>query len=93
MTEDFDYESGQTLSNNTWNLNGTTTNPVLVDSPGLVYSGYVLSGLGNSAYLHSSGADYYKQLLSVTNTGSVYASMMIRPDSARVGGDYVFQCK
>lgn len=90
MTEDFDYPKDQTLSANTWNINGTTANPILVDSPGLTYGGYVLSGVGNSAYLHSSGADYYKQLLSVTSTGSVYGSMMIRPDSARTGGDYVF---
>jgi hypothetical protein len=90
MTEDFDYPNGQTISANSWNINGGgSVNPVLIDSPGLTHSGYVLSGVGNAAYLHSTGLDYYKQLLSVTNTGSVYASMLIRPDSARTG-DYVF---
>ncbi|MDZ4667078.1 MAG: T9SS type A sorting domain-containing protein [bacterium] len=90
LTENFDYTKGQILSVNTWNLNGAVSvNPILVDSPGLSYSGYVLSNLGNAAYLKSSGLDYYKQVLTTTNSGAVYASMMIRPDSAKIG-DYVF---
>jgi hypothetical protein len=90
FTEDFDYVNGQTLNVNTWTQNGggPGTN-ALVDSPGLTYTGYVLSGIGNAAYLQSSGRDYYKQLGSAYNTGAIYYSLMVRPDTARTG-DYFF---
>ena len=90
LTEDFDYVSGQALNLNTWTQNGGGPGAnVLVDSPGLSYTGYVLSGVGNSAYLQSNGRDYYKQLGSSYTTGSIYYSVMIRPDTARTG-DYCF---
>ena len=90
FTEDFEYVNGQSLNVNTWTQNGggPGTN-ALVDSPGLTYTGYVLSGVGNAAYLQSSGRDYYKQLGTAYNTGSIYYSLMIRPDTARTG-DYFF---
>ena len=90
FTEDFEYVNGQSLNVNTWTQNGggPGTN-ALVDSPGLTYTGYVLSGVGNAAYLQSNGRDYYKQLGSAYNTGSIYYSLMIRPDTARTG-DYFF---
>lgn len=90
FTEDFEYVNGQSLNVNTWTQNGggPGTN-ALVDSPGLTYTGYVLSGVGNAVYLQSSGRDYYKQLGTTYNTGSIYYSLMVRPDTARTG-DYFF---
>jgi hypothetical protein len=90
FTENFSYTAGQALGVNTWTQNGggPGTN-IVVDSLGLTYAGYVLSGVGNGAYLQSNGRDYYKQLGTAYNTGSIYYSLLIKPDTARTG-DYCF---
>lgn len=90
LTEDFDYVSGTALNVNTWTQNGGGPGSnIVVDSPGLTYTGYVLSGVGNGARLLSSGRDYYKQLGASYNSGSIYYSLMVKPDTARTG-DYFF---
>ncbi|MCG9879421.1 MAG: T9SS type A sorting domain-containing protein [Bacteroidia bacterium] len=90
LTEDFDYVNGTALNVNSWTQNGggPGTN-IVVDSPGLTYTGYVLSGVGNNARLLSNGRDYYKQLGTSYNSGSIYYSMMVKPDTAKTG-DYFF---
>jgi hypothetical protein len=88
LIENFDYPAGDSIRLYGWNITGTIlTNPVMVTSPGLSYSGYPLSGIGNAAGLATSGADVNKEFPDTVFSGSVYASAMVSINSAQ-GGDY-----
>ena len=90
--ENFDYTSNQSLTSNGWlAVPGNNTNPVLCTSSGLSYSGYNLSGIANAATLSQlGGQDVYKDASVSINNGNVFASFMMKVDSARDGGDFVF---
>ncbi len=90
--ENFDYTSNQSLTSNGWlAVPGNNTNPVLCTSSGLSYSGYALSAIANAATLSQlSGQDVYKDAAISMNNGNVFASFMLKVDSARDGGDYFF---
>ena len=88
LTENFDYTTGTALTTNSWTqIAAVVTNPILVSSPGLTYTDYIGSGIGNAATLVNSGQDVYKDLTSSQTSGSVYASMMINVTTGRTG-DY-----
>ena len=89
LIEDFDYPVGDTLTSHGWSTTGTTTtNSILVVSPGLSYTGYASSGIGNAASLTTSGQDVNKQYTDSVTSGSVYASFMVNVTSAQTAGDY-----
>ncbi len=91
FTENFNYTSAQPLTSNGWSMSGTVnTNPVLVSPSGLTFTGYILSGVGKAATLTSNGQDVYKDASGSLSTGNVYASFMLRVDTARRNGDYFF---
>lgn len=90
FTENFDYTAGDSIGAYGWNWNTGITNTIKVVSPGLTFTGYPLSGIGNSCYLYSTGNDAYRNLsFDSTKTGSVYASFMVNVDTGRTG-DYFF---
>lgn len=90
MDENFNYPAGDSIGAYGWVYNTGTTNTILVATPGLVYSGYPLSNIGNSCRLKNNGNDAYKQTDS-TLTGSIYVSFLVRFDSVQAnGGDYFF---
>lgn len=89
LEENFDYPAGDTLLSHGWNITGTSTlNPVIVAASGLSYAGYLSSGIGNAASLTTTGQDVNKQYTDSVTTGSVYASFLVRVDSAKAAGDY-----
>jgi hypothetical protein len=89
LVENFSYPAGDTLTTHGWNITGTsTTNPITVTSPGLSYTGYDLSGIGNAASLVTTGQDINKQYTDSVTSGSVYASFMVNVSSAQSAGDY-----
>jgi hypothetical protein len=89
LLENFDYPVGDTLTSHGWSTTGTTTtNPVLVVSPGLSYPGYSASGIGNAASLTTSGQDVNKKYTDSVTSGSVYASFLVNVTSAQAAGDY-----
>ncbi len=85
--ENFDYPAGDSIGAHGWNWNTGTTNTILVTSPGLTYSGYPLSGIGNSCRLRNNGNDAYKPF-TPDSTGSIYYSFMVKVDSVKTAGDY-----
>lgn len=94
LEENFNYTAGDSLGQispyaNGWIPNtGGALNPIYVTSPGLIFAGYPSSGIGNAITLKSSGQDKLKDFSQDSvNTGTVYASFMIRVDSA-ARGDY-----
>ncbi|MBS1516473.1 MAG: T9SS type A sorting domain-containing protein [Bacteroidetes bacterium] len=88
LTENFEYPAGDTLTNHGWTaFSGGTTNALLTTAPGLTYSGYAGSGLGNATTVINSGQDAYLPFSSNQSAGSVYTSMMVNVTTARTG-DY-----
>ncbi len=90
MDENFNYPAGDSIGAHGWVWNTGTTNTIMVATPGLTYSGYPLSGIGNHCHVRNNGNDAYKQADS-TLSGSVYVSFMVSFDSVQAnGGDYFF---
>ncbi len=90
LTEDFDYTSGTALTANGWTAHsGGTTNPILVSSTGLTYSGYANSGVGLAASIAQvSGQDVNHTFTAITS-GSAYVAAMVNVSAAQTG-DYFF---
>lgn len=90
FTETFDYVTGTALTANSWTAHsGAGTNPILVGETPLIYAGYTGSGLGKSVTLALSGEDLNRVTGTVTS-GSIYAALMVRVNSATTTGDYFF---
>lgn len=87
LDENFNYTAGDSIGAHGWTGFSSFVNVIKVASPGLTYSGYPLSNIGNSCRLSNNGQDAYIGYTAV-NTGSVYAAFMVRIDSARTAGDY-----
>ena len=87
--ENFDYPAGDSIGSHGWVAHSGSANNVKVVSPGLTFTGYPLSGIGNAARLSNNGIDQYKPFSgdSVTS-GSVYVSAMVKIDSIKATGDY-----
>lgn len=88
--ENFNYTAGDSIGAHGWVWNTGVANTIMVTSPGLTFPGYALSGIGNATTLNTNGNDAYKELGYIDSTGSVYASFMVRVDSAKAQGDYFF---
>jgi len=89
LTENFNYTNGQPLTSNNWVLASGGTSPN-VSSPGLTYTGYVLSGQGNAALVNTVGQAVCTDGLSNINSGSLYTSFMLNVSSVTATGDYLF---
>ncbi|HWQ82655.1 MAG TPA: T9SS type A sorting domain-containing protein, partial [Ignavibacteria bacterium] len=91
--ENFDYPAGDSIGAHGWIHHSGSVNTIKVVSPGLTYTGYPLSGIGNAARLSNNGNDNYRQFTNVGDSitsGSLYASMMVKVDSVKSTGDYFF---
>lgn len=90
LDENFNYPVGDSLGAHGWvSFSGGAINRLTVTSPGLVYPGYPLSGIGNATTLNISGQDSYKDFSSADSSGSYYASCMINVQSAQLGEYFI----
>jgi hypothetical protein len=89
LVEDFDYPAGDALTLHGWFIHSASTNPLVVTSPGLTFSGYVGSNIGNAAGVNNTGIDENKPFGAQTKD-SVYASFMVNATATSVAGDYFF---
>lgn len=92
FTENFADTSAKALTASGWTQivgggPGGGANPITINSFGLNYPGYILSGVGNSVSLRTSGQDVYKATEQTANNGSVYMAFMLS-DSAALSGNY-----
>jgi len=91
LTENFDYPAGDSLGDHGWvSFSGGSTNYLSVFSPGLIFPGYPLSNIGNTAKVLTNGQDAYKNMTSSDSTGAIYISFMVNVTSAQSAGDYFF---
>lgn len=89
FTENFAYPAGDSIGAYGWIYNTGTTNTIRVATPGLTFTGYTLSGIGNQCHLANNGNDAYKDF-TADSSASMYTSFMLKVDSIRTGGDYFF---
>ncbi|MBS4015751.1 MAG: T9SS type A sorting domain-containing protein [Candidatus Latescibacteria bacterium] len=89
MEENFNYTAGTALTaTGNWTAHsGAGANAILVTTPGLTYSGYVASGIGEAAKIDTAGEDVNRTFTSQTS-GTVYVSFMVKVDTAKIAGDY-----
>ncbi|MDO9257662.1 MAG: InlB B-repeat-containing protein [Bacteroidales bacterium] len=77
LVDDFTGTVGTALTANGWVAHsGSGSTPMTIASPGLTYSGYLSSGVGNATSTTANNEDVNKAFTS-TNTGSVYCAFMI----------------
>jgi hypothetical protein len=88
LEENFNYPAGDSIGAHGWiSFSGGSTNVLTVVSPGLTYSGYPPSGIGNAVQLFNTGQDSYKQLSESEDSGEIYAACMVNVSNAQTG-DY-----
>ena len=90
--ENFNYPAGDSLTAHGWIRHSGSQGQILVTTPGLTFTGYPLSGIGNSARLDTvggSGIDVNKQI-TPDSTSSEYAAFMLNVQYATSTGEYFF---
>jgi endonuclease I len=77
LTDDFTGTVGTLLTANGWTAHsGAGSTPMSIASPGLTYTGYAGSGIGNATSASATGEDVNKSFTAV-NSGSVYYSFLV----------------
>jgi endonuclease G, mitochondrial len=90
LTEDFNYTAGDSITAHGWAAH-SGSGGIAITSPGLTYSGYLGSGVGNATTVNNStSVDVHKNLSSSVSSGSVYASAMINITTAAATNTYFF---
>lgn len=91
LLENFNYTAGDTLGAHGWtSFSGGPVNPVTITAPGLTFTNYINSGIGNAGRMRNSGQDYYKQFTGDSVfAGSLYVSFMLKVDSAKTGDYFI----
>jgi hypothetical protein len=80
LIENFDFTGS--LTSNGWGAHFSSgVNAVRSVPPGLTYTGYQYSGVGNTAFLNGDGEDVNRTFTTQTS-GSLYASFMVSAGAA-----------
>lgn len=88
LEENFNYPAGDSLGLHGWvSFSGGNTNYLNVVSPGLTYTNYPSSGIGNAARVLNFGQDAYKEFSDTIASNSAFLAFMVKIDSAKTG-DY-----
>lgn len=81
LSENFDYPGGAPLRDHGWYVHsGGTTNPITVTTSGLSLGAtpYFGNAVGRAALVNNTGADENRPLSVSRDTGSVYASFLVK---------------
>jgi len=91
LVEDFNYTVGDNISAHGWTAHSAGgTSPIKVTSPGLTYTGYAASGIGNAATVAAVTGEDDNRTFTAPTSGSVYAAFMVNVSAASTGGAYFF---
>ena len=85
FVENFDYEIGELLTNHGWVAHSGSGTQAIDVTSGLVFDGYLSSGIGGAANLDNNGEDVHRVFEPVTS-GKVYASFIIQTASPNAAG-------
>jgi beta-lactamase superfamily II metal-dependent hydrolase len=85
LEENFDYPAGALLTANGWIAHsGAGTQPITVSSPGLSYTGYPSSGIGNAALVDNNGEDDHRSI-TPQSSGTLYYGFLLRAVTPTLG--------
>lgn len=87
--ENFDYSAGDSIGAHGWTSFSGSVNNLMVVSPGLTFTGYPGSGVGNACRVSNNGIDAYKNMTDTISTGSAYVSFMVKIDTAKTGDYFI----
>jgi hypothetical protein len=87
LEDNFTAAAGTLLTDAGWTASSGTTNYLTIASPGLSFTGYGPSGVGNALPMANSGQDVYKTFAPVTSD-SVYVAFMANFSAVQATGDY-----
>ncbi len=88
LVDDFTGTPGTLLTAAGWVAHsGSATTPMSIASPGLTYTGYASSSIGNATSSSANGEDVNKAFTSTT-TGSVYYALMVNASPSVTTTDY-----
>jgi hypothetical protein len=88
LEENFNNNAGTLLTDIGWTLSSGTTNFLTVQSPGLIFTGYASSGIGNAVSLANNGQDVYRSFTPI-NSGSVYLAFMANISTVQTGDYFI----
>jgi beta-lactamase superfamily II metal-dependent hydrolase len=86
VDENFDYAAGALLTaTGNWAAHsGAGTQPIDVASPGLSYTGYPSSGIGNAARVDNNGEDDHRSF-SAQTSGTIYYGFLLKAVNPSAG--------
>ncbi len=94
MADNFDYPAGDSLTKHNWiQQQSNALNPIMVNNGGLTYTGYVGSGIGNSAALGTDGQDLFRGFVKQTQPGTLYLTCLAKVTAATTAGDFFISFK
>jgi|GEM_PF-1662858 beta-lactamase superfamily II metal-dependent hydrolase len=88
--ENFDYSAGDDITSHGWTHHSGSTGIIFVTSPGLSYSGYISSGIGNAADVDTTGYDDNTVFSDSVLSGPVYAAFMVNAGTNGAPTGYFF---
>lgn len=92
LDENFDYPAGDSLTAHGWVRHSGSQGQPLVVSPGLTFTSYPLSGIGNATRLDTvgvSGIDVNKSF-TADSSNNIYVAFMVKVLYAASTGEYFF---
>jgi len=90
FVENFDYPVGDSVQMHGWITHSSYGLQPMVVSPGLTYTGYPSSGIGNACLLDSNMYEDVSKNFPEQTSGSVYSAFMVTIRYATTSGDYFY---
>ncbi len=85
LEENFDYPTGDLITAHGWTAHsGAGTQAITVTNPGLTFSGYAGSAIGNAALVDNTGEDD-NRVFAVQSAGVVYTAFMVNITTTAAG--------
>ena len=90
FVENFDYPAGDSVQMHGWITHSSYGLQPMVVSPGLTYTGYPSSGIGNACLLDTNMYEDVSKNFPEKASGSVYSAFMVTIRYATTAGDYFY---
>ena len=90
FVENFDYPAGDSVQMHGWVTHSSYGLQPMIVSPGLTYTGYPSSGIGNACLLDTNMYEDVSKNFPEKTSGSVYAAFMVKVNYSTATGEYFF---
>jgi len=90
FVENFDYPVGDSVQMHGWVTHNSYGQQPIVVSPGLTYTGYPSSGIGNACLMDTTMYEDVSKNFPEQTSGSVYSAFMVVITRAHPDGEYFY---